>query len=230
MSGAWVAGFLNSVLFVVLAEVFVKLGEDYPSFERIFGFLDNLSDVMPALLAITVARNPSGIVSLVIDGFAVFRQPATRPYLALVVAAQAALWAAAVNGAIGNWTLALVSIGLWVGAGRHRREPVPRRRDDAHAAGGEASRGRANRSVGRAARSVATGSRRGVRRGARNPAWRLPAAGGASAMSSLLEVEDVTVLFGGNAAVSDVTLDAEVGRITGLIGPTELARRPCSTS
>src|SRR6266581_4597107 len=35
----------------------------------------------------------------------------------------------------------------------------------------------------------------------------------------LLQVEDVTVRFGGVTALSDVQLDAEQGSITGLIGP-----------
>jgi branched-chain amino acid transport system ATP-binding protein len=36
---------------------------------------------------------------------------------------------------------------------------------------------------------------------------------------SLLEVQDVTVRFGGHTALSDVCLNVDVGRITGLIGP-----------
>jgi branched-chain amino acid transport system ATP-binding protein len=37
--------------------------------------------------------------------------------------------------------------------------------------------------------------------------------------ASLLAVEDVTVTFGGNRALSDVELDARAGEVTGLIGP-----------
>ena len=36
---------------------------------------------------------------------------------------------------------------------------------------------------------------------------------------SLLEVQDVTVRFGGHTALSSVSLAADAGRITGLIGP-----------
>jgi branched-chain amino acid transport system ATP-binding protein len=36
---------------------------------------------------------------------------------------------------------------------------------------------------------------------------------------SLLEVQDVTVRFGGHTALSDVSLNVDAGRITGLIGP-----------
>ena len=118
VSGAWLAGFFNSVMFVVMSAVFVKLGQDYPSFERLFGFLDNLTDLMPAMLAITVATNPSGITSLVAEGFAIFEDRRTRPYLAVIIAFQALLWAAAVTDNIGNWTLVLLSIALWIGGGR----------------------------------------------------------------------------------------------------------------
>jgi len=38
-------------------------------------------------------------------------------------------------------------------------------------------------------------------------------------VSALLETEAVTVQFGGNVAVDDVTLAAVAGRVTGLIGP-----------
>jgi branched-chain amino acid transport system ATP-binding protein len=41
----------------------------------------------------------------------------------------------------------------------------------------------------------------------------------AASHESLLSVEEVTVEFGGNRALSDVVLDARVGEITGLIGP-----------
>ncbi|MFD1814560.1 ABC transporter ATP-binding protein [Rhodococcus gannanensis] len=38
-------------------------------------------------------------------------------------------------------------------------------------------------------------------------------------MPSLLEVDDIAVVFGGNRALDGVTLTAEAGRVTGLIGP-----------
>ncbi|HTD50777.1 MAG TPA: ATP-binding cassette domain-containing protein, partial [Acidimicrobiia bacterium] len=37
--------------------------------------------------------------------------------------------------------------------------------------------------------------------------------------SGLLVAEHVSVKFGGNAALSDVSIDARIGEVTGLIGP-----------
>ena len=38
-------------------------------------------------------------------------------------------------------------------------------------------------------------------------------------MTTALEARDVTVRFGGNAALTDVSITADAGRVTGLIGP-----------
>src|SRR5205085_5913094 len=46
---------------------------------------------------------------------------------------------------------------------------------------------------------------------------RLPCSGGDGPMS--LEIVDVSVAYGGNKALSNVSLQAPLGRITGLIGP-----------
>ena len=48
-------------------------------------------------------------------------------------------------------------------------------------------------------------------------------------MTALLETRGVWQRFGGLIANSDVSISVEGGEIVGLIGPTALASRPCST-
>ena len=47
---------------------------------------------------------------------------------------------------------------------------------------------------------------------------------------ALLDVQEVSLSFGGLQALDGISLDVDVGHVTGLIGPTVPARRHCSTS
>jgi ABC-type branched-subunit amino acid transport system permease subunit len=60
VSGALMGGILFGVLFVAFQNTFAKLGADYPDLNGFFEFLAHLSTVLPALLGVSVGRNPTG--------------------------------------------------------------------------------------------------------------------------------------------------------------------------
>ena len=62
VSGALFGGLLFGVLFVAMQSTFDKLGADHPDFEGMFEFLAQLTTVLPALLGVSIGRNPTGAV------------------------------------------------------------------------------------------------------------------------------------------------------------------------
>jgi branched-subunit amino acid ABC-type transport system permease component len=62
VSGALFGGLLLGVGFVALDQTFVKLGTDHASLHSLFDFLSSFTTVMPALIGVTMGRNPNGAV------------------------------------------------------------------------------------------------------------------------------------------------------------------------
>ncbi len=111
ISGALLAGIFLSVLSVVMPNIFIKLGSDYPSLHWFFvtGIGNFTKFVGPALIGIRLGKNPSGIAQQVMDGF----RPLKRVPLGTAAWASSivVLWFLSWRGAIGHWTFALVVIG-----------------------------------------------------------------------------------------------------------------------
>jgi ABC-type branched-subunit amino acid transport system permease subunit len=111
VSGGLTAGLLYALVFVVLQDVLVSVGDHQEAFAGPLRWLAQFTTVLPALIGIGLARNPSGFLSDVFaDHRPLFRS--VRPVLAAWVAAEVALWALAVRGSIGNWTFAFGTIAL----------------------------------------------------------------------------------------------------------------------
>ena len=111
VSGGFVAGLMHSAVFVVMQNIFTKLGQDYSATGGAFKWLGDFTKVMPALIGIGLGRNPTGFVNDFFVGF----KPLVRkvpqvfyPALALEIG----VWALAWQEAIGNWTFAIVTILL----------------------------------------------------------------------------------------------------------------------
>jgi ABC-type branched-subunit amino acid transport system permease subunit len=111
ISGALLAGLMLSVLQVVIPNIFTKLATDYPSLEWLFDDLHNFVKYLgPALIGIGLAKNPSGIVSDIMEGFRVLRKAPIG--VAIWVAVEVGLWFLAWREVIGNWTFVLITIAL----------------------------------------------------------------------------------------------------------------------
>ena len=107
VSGALMGGLLFGVFFVALQSTFDKLGADYPDFEGTFEFLAQLTTVLPALLGVSIGRDPTGAVERILTDLGPLKRARSAVIGAIAVVAVAYLMAR--NGTISNWWLIVVT-------------------------------------------------------------------------------------------------------------------------
>jgi branched-chain amino acid transport system permease protein len=112
VSGALVGGILFGVLFLALQSTFAKLGADYPDLDGFFDFLARLTTVTPALLGVSVGRNPTGAVERVLEEWVPLRR--ARPVLVGGLATIGVAYLLALNETISNWWLIVVIVAVAV--------------------------------------------------------------------------------------------------------------------
>ncbi|MDD9371170.1 MAG: branched-chain amino acid ABC transporter permease, partial [Acidimicrobiales bacterium] len=112
VSGALFGGVAAGVLFVAMQDSFAKLGADHSDLESFFDFLANLTLVLPALMGVSIGRNPTGTVEKVLVGFAPVRR--ARPVLVGGIAVVGVGYLLARNGTISNWWLIVVTAAVVV--------------------------------------------------------------------------------------------------------------------
>ena len=134
VSGALFGGVAAGVLFVAMQDSFAKLGVDHPDLESFFDFLANLTLVLPALMGVSIGRNPTGTVEKVLVDFAPVRR--TRPVLVGGIAVVGVGYLLARNGTISNWWLIVVTGAVVVAMPALAKRLVP-----AAAAGDDGSPG-----------------------------------------------------------------------------------------
>jgi len=134
VSGALFGGVAAGVLFVAMQDSFAKLGVDHPDLESFFDFLANLTLVLPALMGVSIGRNPTGTVEKVLVDFAPVRR--ARPVLVGGIAVVGVGYLLARNGTISNWWLIVVTGAVVVAMPALAKRLVP-----AAAAGDDGSPG-----------------------------------------------------------------------------------------
>ncbi|MBN2623277.1 MAG: ABC transporter permease [Acidimicrobiales bacterium] len=107
VSGALFGGIAAGVLFVALQNTFDKLGVDHPDLEGFFEFLANLTLVLPALMGVSIGRNPTGAVEKILVDFGPVRR--VRPVLVAGIATVGVAYVLARNETISNWWLIVVT-------------------------------------------------------------------------------------------------------------------------
>ena len=113
VSGALFGGILFGVAFVALQNTFDKLGVDYPDAEGLFDFLARFTTVMPALMGVSLGRNPTGAVEQVVREFGALRR--VKPILVAGCAAVAVAYLLTRNDSISNWWFVVI-VGVVVAA------------------------------------------------------------------------------------------------------------------
>ncbi len=113
VSGALFGGIAFGVLFVALQNTFDKLGVDYPDVDGLFDFLANLTLVLPALMGVSLGRNPTGAVEKILVDFGPVRR--VKPVLVAGIAAVGVAYVMARNDTISNWWLIVITL-LVIGA------------------------------------------------------------------------------------------------------------------
>jgi branched-chain amino acid transport system permease protein len=109
VSGALFGGILFGVAFVALQNTFDKLGVDYPDAEGLFDFLARFTTVLPALMGVSIGRNPTGAVEQIVVEFGGLRR--AKPVVVAGCAAVAVGYLLARNDSISNWWF-VVLVGL----------------------------------------------------------------------------------------------------------------------
>jgi branched-chain amino acid transport system permease protein len=109
VSGGFVAGLMYGAVFVVMHNIFDKLGQDYSALDGGFKWLGSFTAVMPALIGIGLGRNPSGFVGDFFVGYGPMIRR-VKPVFFAGVGIELIAWYLAFEGHIGNWTFAIVTI------------------------------------------------------------------------------------------------------------------------
>jgi branched-chain amino acid transport system permease protein len=131
VSGALFGGIAAGVLFVAMRSTFDKLGADQPDFEGLFEFLANLTLVLPALLGVSIGRNPTGAVERILVDFAPVRR--VKPVLVTGIATVGVAYVLARNDTISNWWLIVVTLVVAIAMPQAAKRLAP------EAAGGAAA-------------------------------------------------------------------------------------------
>jgi hypothetical protein len=126
VSGALFGGLAAGVLFVAMQNTFDKLGTDYSDFEGLFEFLANLTLVLPALMGVSIGRNPTGAVERIVESFAPLRR--AWPVLVAGIGVLGGAYLMARDGSISNWWFLVVSavvIGAMPAVAQRLAPPTP---------------------------------------------------------------------------------------------------------
>ena len=109
VSGGFAAGLLHGAVFVVIQGLFTKFGTDHPAFADQLDWLRQFTSVLPALIGVSLGRNPSGFLhDSYRDWGAVIRH--RTPVFLGGVAVELGAWFLAFQDVIGGWTFALFTI------------------------------------------------------------------------------------------------------------------------
>jgi len=106
VSGALFGGILFGVAFVALQNTFDKLGADFPDAEGFFEFLARFTTVLPALMGVSIGRNPTGAVEQIVVEFGALRR--AKPVVVAGCAAVAVAYLLARNDSISNWWFVVI--------------------------------------------------------------------------------------------------------------------------
>jgi branched-subunit amino acid ABC-type transport system permease component len=127
VSGALFGGILFGVGFVALQNTFDKLGVDYPDAEGLFDFLARFTTVLPALMGVSIGRNPTGAVEQIVVEFGGLRR--AKPVVVAGCGVVAVAYLLARNESISNWwfvvIVGLVIVAMPLAAKRLAPAPTP---------------------------------------------------------------------------------------------------------
>jgi branched-subunit amino acid ABC-type transport system permease component len=112
VSGALFGGIAFGVLFLALQNSFDKLGADYTDLEGFFEFLAKLTTVLPALMGVSIGRNPTGAVERILVDFGPLRR--VKPVVVGGIAAVAIAYLLARNETISNWWFIVICAAVVV--------------------------------------------------------------------------------------------------------------------
>ncbi|QCQ92295.1 ABC transporter permease [Rhodococcus sp. SGAir0479] len=108
VTGAFFGGIMAGVGFAVIMVSFNNLAAGQPELEGLWTFMGHLAAVSPALIGMSVGKNPSGAVHDVIEGYRHLRKAV--PVLIGGAAVVAVSYVLALTGVLDNWWFATIAI------------------------------------------------------------------------------------------------------------------------
>ncbi len=112
VSGALVGGVLAGVAFAAIANTLDELGADHATLHGLFHFLGRSTTVLPALIGLSVARNPGGSVNGLVRNYSPLKN--AKPVLVGALTVEAIAYAAAYNHTLSNWWFVVITIAVAV--------------------------------------------------------------------------------------------------------------------
>jgi branched-chain amino acid transport system permease protein len=123
VSGGLMGGVLMGVAFVAMHDTLKKLGTDFDAFEGLFDLLSDLSTLLPATIAITLGKNPSGAVSDIVHGFEPLKN--LKASIVAIVALLVGAWALAYTEVISNWYFVILFVVIMIAVPRIAQTAKP---------------------------------------------------------------------------------------------------------
>jgi len=106
VSGALLGGLLSGVGFGIVVASFNNLANNHVDLHGLYATFAHIAAVLPALIGISIGRNPSGAVHQIVESWRPMRR--AKPVLAAGAAAAVALYGLALSGVITNWWFAIL--------------------------------------------------------------------------------------------------------------------------
>ncbi|HUJ63907.1 MAG TPA: branched-chain amino acid ABC transporter permease, partial [Acidimicrobiales bacterium] len=113
VSGALFGGLASGVGFALVVTTFDNLASKYTGLHGLFSFLSHFAAVSPALIGISLGRNPTGAIHDVVLGYREMRH--RYGLIAGGVTAEAIFYVLALTGTLGNWSFAILTIAVIFG-------------------------------------------------------------------------------------------------------------------
>jgi branched-chain amino acid transport system permease protein len=107
VSGALVGGLLLGVGFVAIQDTFTKLATDHPTLDGVFGFVATLTTVLPAIIGVSLGRNPSGSVHQIVESYSPLRRAV--PLLVVAAAAEAVVYGLTYTEHLSGWWFVILT-------------------------------------------------------------------------------------------------------------------------
>jgi branched-subunit amino acid ABC-type transport system permease component len=110
VSGGLVGGLLTGVAFLAIANTFDKVGIDHPTASGLTDFAAKATLVMPALIGVSLGRNPSGAVRDIVERYSALRD--ALPVVAGGIAVEAGAYLLTLGDKLSTWWFAVITIAL----------------------------------------------------------------------------------------------------------------------
>jgi hypothetical protein len=99
--------------FVAIQDTFTKLGTDHTTLNGVFAFLATLTTVLPAIIGVSLGRNPSGSVHQIVENYRPLRRAV--PLLVAAAVAEAVVYGLTYTEHLSGWWFVILTAVVILG-------------------------------------------------------------------------------------------------------------------